>query len=403
MKIILRTPVARPRCLAAVALLLLSGLYPCLPAARADQAPARSAQTPVVVTVDTASALAREAPGEGNEATDAATAATAATAPGSSALLDALRAAWTPEGAEPPVTPVFACAVRDEQPLLRAEAAAGAEPGVILIGVRSESTEPVPVRLEARLARGLWRVDAAFQKDGEAPRRWRMQSVWQKAPGTASKSLTIPPGETLTLRFTETVTAAVRASRAAQAHEWVGGKTYGGASVRSALARVREALNGMPVLLSGGKRDAMAKKAHAALLAAAQAQAICQNAKGASLYEREPAFDELLESLSEISCAAHNLVPSQSRVTNSNGSEQIRLTLTNAGGKTIPLVALGLSPDRTAGKLPTQQTIFHKVTPGKQVTALFPATAVEGGGEVAGAVQFNIGMGTAVVLARPVP
>ena len=414
-------------------LLLLSGflagsvtaLVPAVAAAPppAPVGAAAAIAPPVVVTVD---ALGRRTVPGGAAAAQSAAAPEAA-----SPLLERLRSAWTPEGQTPSVTPPLACAVIDEEPTVSAGAAEGNVPGVVLVGVRAagaaaetaapagvvpvaEGTPPLPaatdgplpaerVRLEVRLPRGVWRVDAALLKEGEAPRRWRMQSVWQKTPGVAVKLVTVPAGETLTLRFTETVAAAARAHKAASAYQEVGGKTYGGASVKTTLARVGDALNGMPALIAGGKRDPLVKKAHVALLAAAQAHAMCQNARQATLSESEPAFDALLETLSEISCAAHGLVPRQTVLVDADGKETVQVSLTNAGGKTVPLVAIGLAPDQSAGSLPTQQMIFYKLKPGKQVAARFPGGRSGEAAEVRGAVQFNVGMGTAVVLARPEP
>lgn len=290
-------------------------------------------------------------------------------------------------------------------------------PGVIVAGVRNEAQTAATVKVALRdVPRGLWRVDAAVWEgsSGEAagttsPRRWRLESTLIKtATGYTSKTLTLAPGQMLVLRWQESVVAAKAAfsrSRGAAREVW-------SEQMEDAFDTVNAALNSFPNLIARADRKRIATKAHRAVLAAATAQALWANemAEGGDEGSGEDVFNDLVIALSEISCAAHNLVPRQIVLVDRDGQPAaLRVTLTNAGTRTIPLVALGVAPSDEAldasergavgaARRQPPQTVFHGVRPGKQVGATF---RVKGAEAARGIVQFIVSMGAAVVPVTP--
>jgi hypothetical protein len=267
---------------------------------------------------------------------------------------------------------------------------------------------PCTVRLETYLPQGLWRVEAALiavDETGEAvtsAKLWRMESILRPASGaTPAKMLGIPPGHYLALRWTETGALAFDALKAARGAAQASGNIVMRKRVLSALEGVGDALETVPTLVGRGDREKIGRKIHSALLATGKAQALWQNWRELERGGGDAAFEELNLALSEVSCAAFNLVPHQNIVMDENGVATVKLTLTNAGKNTVPLVALGLAETKSADGLPPASTlsVFRNLKPGAQVGARFRVTD---GALAKGIVQFVSRMGTAVVAACPV-
>ncbi len=285
--------------------------------------------------------------------------------------------------------------------------------GVMLTNLTEQA---VAVRLDTRLGSGLWRVEAAvFQAptgdtvlpaEGQPPvepigesRTWRMESVLRATPGASVKKLSLRAGQTLFLRWAETTREAARSLQAVQKQTAsVGVRTYSGESVPHALGRVEDIIASLPDLVAKNKRDEITKRVHRALLTTAQAEAMAQNAQQATIDERDNGFDDLTRALSEISCACWNLVPRQVR-DDKNGVPGLRVSVTNGGSRTVPLLSLALS-GVTGGEAKNARPAFRGVAPGATVSARFPLK----GDDVAtacGVVQFIVNMGAASVLAVP--
>lgn len=249
------------------------------------------------------------------------------------------------------------------------------------------------VTVATKVGRGLWRVDAAIlDKDGVDARAWRMESAWRPTPGSVRKTVLLRPDQILILRLTETVSAARLALADVR-------RTVEGASsaasvkrrVQNALAPVGECVATMDGLI--GKSDAvpMAKKTHRALLATAQAQALWKNNQDAE----DQAFEDLLTALSEVSCAAYNLVPRQTTVVDAAGRTTWRVAVKNAGKRTVPLVSIGLR-----GEASNASSVFGQLGPGEEVAATLRPKAIA---TAQGVIQFILNAGSAVVAASPVP
>lgn len=273
----------------------------------------------------------------------------------------------------------------------------------------------------AVLEAGLYRVEAAVMgtrrdDDGLAalsaapPRLWRMESVLLARPGMSTKLVRLLPDQTLIVRWTETISEArfrlqtARRTSAAQG----GPTTYTGITIAKALGQAARRLGEVQTLAARGNRAEIARRTHLALLSVAQAQAMARNRPGAVPGDADDrAFTELTLALSEISAAACNLVPSEARTLGADGSPTgTRVSLTNAGRKTIPLVTLALpaSADAAAMAQESRRRVFRSVRPGATITALFPPSAPADPGVGAKAVvQFIVGMGAAVVTAAPPP
>lgn len=274
-------------------------------------------------------------------------------------------------------------------------------PGGVSLMVTNSGDTVSRLRAEVRLPRGLWRVEAVVA--GEKTRSWRMESILKTKPEVAAKPVSLAAGETLFLRFTETVAAAQGAYRAAALTKEAAPTDFLRGRVGRALTPVGASLGTVAGLVAKGDRAGVAKKTHRALLAAAQAQAVWENGRGATLASRDAAFADLMTALSEISCAAYNLVPQQTEVIGVDGKRVVRITVTNAGTRTVPLVALGVQGaaegEGHAAAGPEKTTVFGALAPGEKVAATFAPKATV----TQGIVQFILGMGAAVVSAIPLP
>jgi hypothetical protein len=384
------------------ALACLAGAVPAVaaPAARPFAAVSVDATAPVPPLAFAAAEARAEAAGEGTDAAGGPAAglpmpeSTPSPAPDAAALLaDAARDVWGWSEATPHVAlPAQQSVPAEVAPGVTATALRA--PGMVLVALRRAAPAPAPggatdapttaatpapadpVRFDVRLPRGLWRADAALiSADGAAPRGWRLEGALCPAARTIAKTLSLAPGQTLVLRFSETVSAAQGAAAACREFKGEGGSTYSGASVRTTLREVEGITASLPGFVAKGDRAALCKKVHRALLSAAQAQAMLENGRGSGLFEQEQRMNALVAALSEVSCAAAGLVPSQTVVrTNDDGTPAaVRVTLANAGPRTIPVVAVALAASGAAADAPR------------------------------GMVQFIFDMGAATVPARPLP
>lgn len=289
--------------------------------------------------------------------------------------------------------------------LMVARAVRNAQTRRVGVVLANTSGEPVNVRLETRLGSGLWRVEAAAMQAGSeenaAAKTWRMESVLRSAAGGVVKTLLVRAGQTLFLRFGETISEAEQALRRLQARTAsVGVTTYSGESVPGALLRVAEVLSVLPTLVEKNNRPEITKRVHRALLTVAQAEAMAQNAQQAQIDEPDAAFDALTLALSEISCGAWNLVPRQSLEAGINGGPPVlRVSVTNGGTRTLPLVSLAVE-GISGGEAKNARPVFRSVAPGATVSARF---VLRDGDENAarGIAQFIVGMGAASVYAQP--
>ena len=279
---------------------------------------------------------------------------------------------------------------------------AARQPGAVGAALTNAGEEAARVRVSLRLGPGLWRLEAALvDKEAASPRTWRMESVLQSGAGPAVKQMMIPAGHTLFLRITNTVAAARAAFRSAVAAKEQAQTDFLKGRVARPLNPIGGALGTIGALVLRGKRDEVARKAHRALLAAAQAQAVWKNGRSGELAPQDAVFADLMTALSEVSLAACNLVPSQTRTTAADGAPALQVSVTNAGRRTVPLVSLGV--DAVAGDPrvleATSLGVFRSLAPGEKVTKTF---RVDSAG-MRGVVQFVQGMGAAAVPAAPLP
>lgn len=273
--------------------------------------------------------------------------------------------------------------------------------------VRCPGDTPTRVRVETYLPAGLWRGEAALiateALGGEVrqsdARCWRMESVLRTNHGRTVKTLTVPAGQVLALRWTETGTAAYSALRAARTvvrgseNEILAGRVLG------ALQTVEQSLEAIPSLVEKADREKICRKVHTALLAVGKAQALWQNGLDTGPGYSDVAFDGLTNALSEISCAAYNLVPRQVSIVTRDGKPAVTVTVTNAGNRTVPLIALGLSEAGEEGAMASSDLSVHRsLRPGASVTARF---RVPDAHAARGIIQFITRMGTAVIAACP--
>jgi hypothetical protein len=267
------------------------------------------------------------------------------------------------------------------------------------------------VRIVVQLPGGLWRVDAALvpgavDANGVTPAAlphtptalWRMESAMLPDDGALTKSVSVPAGGALFLRWVETGAAALDARKAVQHALWATDNSALQDRVSGALMPVSDTLDILPILVGRGDRAKITRRIHTALLATAKAQALWENGNGTALTARDAPFAALVTALSEISCAAFNLVPEQAIVPSTHGGSDIRVTLTNAGGRSVGLVALGI--EHRDGGPSSDLTVFRSLGPGATVAARFPAADPSG---VRGIVQFISDMGAATVPAAPEP
>ena len=285
--------------------------------------------------------------------------------------------------------------------------AVGASDGNTSAGLEivNPTAEPVRLRLETVLPEGLWAVDAALgvgvAESASAPsplRLWRMESVLRSSDGLNVKQIEVPAGAALFMRWTETVVQAGQARQQARVACWHSDNHTMQNRVAPALDSIENTLETLSVLVERGDRAKIIKRVHTALLATAKAQAVWQNWREPTAEGEDRAFEALTTALSEVSCAACNLVPSQTMIPGEDGkSLRVRLSLTNAGKQAIPLVSLGLVR-RKDGTPSSDRTVFRGLAPGAQVAATF---ALSDEGEAVGNIQFICGMGAAVVFARP--
>lgn len=273
--------------------------------------------------------------------------------------------------------------------------------------VSNTSPHAIRLRLEEHLSPGLWRTEAALvqtQQNAKVVRMWRMESVLRpSAAGMTVKYLPLPPEQTLFLRTMETLSEAQSAFRAVQAQntgESV--TTYSGVSVPGALVRIGAVVGTLPVLAVRNNRREIVKRVHRALLMTAQAEAMAQNAQNATLADRDVVFDRLTTALSEVSCAAYNLVPRQVLEAEQDGTPILRLSLTNGGSRTAPLVSLGGESDEGSGAR-TPRAVFRNVAPGATVSARLrlPQSGAPAAASFRGMVQVIESMGAAVFAAQP--
>lgn len=287
-------------------------------------------------------------------------------------------------------------------------ATASCTPQRIGLLLHNSGSVPRTVCMNFALPQGLWRADAALipavpSAEGTASAKlWRMESVLRAVPGKSAKTLTVPAGHYLALRWAETGSEADDALQAARAAATESSNEVMKKRVLAALSPAEDALNLLPALVGRGDREKIGRKVHAALLATGKAQALYQNWREVGNDEGDMAFDNLTLALSEISCAAFNLVPRQSVMVEENGTTTVRVTLTNAGKKTVPLVALGVSKARNDGNTAPSSTselsVFKALKPGASVSAKF---SVSNTTLAKGIVQFISRMGAAVIAACP--
>ena len=272
-------------------------------------------------------------------------------------------------------------------------------------GLWLENRRPAPVTVAADLLlrAGLWRVEAGLAGAVEVPmplpvetRYWRMESLLQRETGVTRKTLTVPAGQVLVVRGFETGAAAQAAREAVFAACEKSQNAVMRERVVGPLRPVGEAIEALPALVRRGDRAAVSKRVHTALLATAKAQAVWQNWRDEAIAGGDAAFALLIAALSEVSCAAFNLVPSQTVV----GADKVRVSLTNAGARTVPLIALGVGR-REAGGAATRAgnlTVFRNIGPGRTVSEIFSPPDPKNAG---GIVQFISDMGAATVPAQP--
>lgn len=288
-------------------------------------------------------------------------------------------------------------------------------------------SSPARIRFETELGPGLWRVEAALLPFPPAPslpvpptpntdhtadtaasqitaaptttvpKAWRLQSIVRPDFGTIAKTLPVPAQHTLLLRCCDTIAeanAALGAARAALSHSQ---NAVMRPRVGAALDQIEDEISALPVLAARGDCTKIIKRTHTALLTVGKAQAVWRNWREPGLEEDDKIFDRLVTALSEVSCAACNLVPSQTVVSGPSGKPILRVSVTNAGTRTVPYVALGLAGANNDASPPGDASsfkAFRALAPGAHVSADFrvsdPQTA-------RGIVQFLFGMGAAVV------
>jgi hypothetical protein len=118
----------------------------------------------------------------------------------------------------------------------------------------------------------------------------------------------------------------------------------------------------------------------------------------------DAAFTRLTSAFSEISAAMGNLVPAEAVITGKDGvTSEVRVSVTNAGQKTVPFVTLALpaSADAAQAVVESRRRAFRNIAPGATVSARFAITPSSA--EPASTVQFIQGVGAAVVTAAPPP
>ena len=288
----------------------------------------------------------------------------------------------------------FAC---DPPGVLAVRAVRNAQTRQVGVCAVSTSDKPASLRLDTRLGGGLWRGEAALLNRDGAAKTWRMESALRTGPGAAVKVLPLGPGQSVALRWTETVQAAQAAVQALQTGTAsLGVSTYSGANVPGVLASVDNLLTDVPYLVEKNKRPEIVKKIHRALLLLAQAEAMSQNAKIAPRDVPDAAFDDVTLALSEVSCAAWNLVLRQS-IETANGVPVLRVTLTNGGSRTLPVVSLS-AMGVTGAKAKNARPVFRSTPPGASVSAQF--ALLPGDEKTArGAAQWIVDMGAARIYA----
>lgn len=271
----------------------------------------------------------------------------------------------------------------------------------------------VQVKAAAKLEAGLYRVAAVLIYPAEDPslppatRVWRMESVLLAKPGISAKTVRLRPGQSLIVRWTETISEARAVLQAARRTEAAQGgpTTYTGVTIAKALAQAARLLGEVQTLTTRVNRPEAIRRTHSALLYIAQAQAMARNRPGASAGDTDDmAFGRLTTAFSEISAAMGNLVPSETVTLGSDGTPtEVKISLTNAGQRTISFVTLALPASANAAQaaIESRRRAFRGVAPGATVSARFPIlTSPSGPGST---VQFIQGVGAAVITAAPPP
>ena len=301
------------------------------------------------------------------------------------------------DGASKPI--VFAS---DPPGLLSVRAVRNAQTRQVGICLTNPTNKPAKITLDTRLGSGLWRGEAASvtkneSSDGAGATVWRMESALRSVPGAVIKTLPLAAGQTLALRFSETVQAAQTALHDLQTRTAsLGVTTYSGENVPNVLGNVDNLLANLPIIIEKNNRPDVVKRTHRALLLLAQAEAMSQNAQQAARDASDAAFDAVTLALSEISCAAWNLVLRQT-IESAGDKQVLRVTLTNGGSRVLPVVSLsasGVSDLSTKNARP----VFRSVSPGTSVSARF--VLLPGDEKTArGVAQWIVEMGAASVYA----
>ncbi len=283
------------------------------------------------------------------------------------------------------------------------------------LGFVNSRTQQVRVRMTIRLPVGLWRVEAALVPGAiepgggyaktlptdTPPSLWRMEGILRSSESDTIKTLDVPPGNALYLRWTETGAAALDARRTVRRALWTTADSALQDRVSGALAPVDDILDALPTLVERGDRARITRRIHTALLATAKAQALWENGRGLAIDEPDAPFADLVTALSEIACANFDLVPSQTLVpANGSNPAHLNVTLTNAGTRTVPLVALGVE-HTSGGHQSSDLSVSRALAPGGTVTKSFPIAGDPT--DVRGIVQFISDYGAATVAAAPVP
>lgn len=301
------------------------------------------------------------------------------------------------------------------QNAVQAQAVRSSHEASVMIVSPAQGTN-VQVKAAAQMEAGLYRVAAVvIDPTGDssdssgvfvpAARAWRMESVLLAKPGISIKTVRLRPGQSVIVRWTETISEArsilqeARRTEAAQG----GPTTYTGVTIAKALTQAARLLGEVQALTTRGNRPEAIRRTHRALLYIAQAQAMARNRPGAvSGDEDDSAFARLTTAFSEISAAMGNLVPAEAVTMGKDSlSTEVKISLTNAGLRPIPFVTLALpaSADAARAAVESRRRVFRNVAPGATISALFSAAPSPSG--PASTVQFIQGVGAAIVTAAP--
>jgi len=283
------------------------------------------------------------------------------------------------------------------------------------LSVANARSHTIRLRMAAHLNPGLWRIEAAMvpgalDTNGVAvqtlpadnpPSLWRMEGALLSTDGALAKTVDLPSGCALYVRWIETGDAALTARKAVRQALWTTTNSALQDRVSGALSPVDDILDTLPLLVERGDRARITRRIHTALLATAKAQALWENGRGLAIDDPDAPFADLVTALSEIACAAFNLVPSQSLVPAAGATPaHLNISLTNSGTRTVPLVALGVE-HTGSGHAVSDLSVSRALAPGGSVSKSFPI--VGDPTDVRGIVQFVSDYGAATVAATPTP